>query len=116
MKSPLFAASPRATRPTQCEVVEEAVAECVSKPREGVGLRGEWVVPFSSGAGLRAFQRQRVSPAPPRHLARIVPVFVPSKPLARRRGVLGLLSRLYNGSTTTTRAEGLVRYSSQLGG
>ena len=33
-KSP-FAASPRATRPTQCEVVEEAVAGCVSKPRRG---------------------------------------------------------------------------------
>ena len=79
-------------------------------------MRGGWFVPFLSGAGVRAFQRQRVSPAPPRHIARIVPVFVPSKPLARRRGVLGLLSRLYNGSTTTTRAEGLVRYSSQLGG
>ena len=59
-----FDADPRATRPTQCEVVEEAVAECVSKPREGVGLRGEWVVPFSSGGYLRSFQRQRVSPAP----------------------------------------------------
>ena len=49
----------------------------------------------------RYFQRQRVSPAPPRHCARIVPVFVPTKPLARRRGVLGLLSRPNNGSTTT---------------
>ena len=36
---------------------------------------------------------RRFSPAPPRHLARLVPVFVPTKPLARRRGVLGLLSR-----------------------
>ena len=36
--------------------------------------------------------------------ARIVPVFVPTKPLARRRGVLGLLSRPNNGSTTTTPA------------
>ena len=41
----------------------------------------------------RYFQRQRVSPAPPRHCARIVPVFVPTKPLARRRGVLGRSSR-----------------------
>ena len=41
----------------------------------------------------RYFQRQRVSPAPPRHFARIVPVFVPRKPLARRRGVLGRSSR-----------------------
>ena len=64
-------------------------------------MRGEWVVPFSSGAGLRAFQRQRVSPAPPRHLARIVPVFVPTWSLpqkARRGGVLGLRNRLANAS------------------
>ena len=36
---------------------------------------------------------RRFSPAPPRHCARIVPVFVPTKPLARRRGVLGRRSR-----------------------
>ena len=54
-----FAASPRATRPSQWVAVEEAVAKCVSKPREGVGLRGGWVVPFSSGSGVRVPQRQR---------------------------------------------------------
>ena len=63
-----FAANPRATRPFHWVAVEEAVAKCVSKPREGVGLRGEWVVPFSSGAGLRASQREKVvAPRPMGH-------------------------------------------------
>ena len=88
--------------------------------RSGRGLRGERVVSFFSlarceawrlvrpflfgGGASRSTTREGCSPAPPRHIARIVPVFVPTKPLARRRGVLGLLSRLYNGSTTTTPA------------
>ena len=58
-EEPPFDADPRATRPSQWVAVEEAVAKCVSKPREGVGLRGGWVVPFSSGSGVRVPQRQR---------------------------------------------------------
>ena len=58
-EEPPFDADPRATRPSQWVAVEEAVAKCVSKPSEGVGLRGGWVVPFSSGSGVRVPQRQR---------------------------------------------------------
>ena len=65
----------------------------------------------------RYFQRQRVSPAPPRHLARIVPVFVPTWSLPHRARRFGLAiapqQRLYNHHS---RAEGLVREKSQLGG
>ena len=35
-------------------MVKEAVAKCESKPRVWLGLRGGWVVPFSSGAVLHA--------------------------------------------------------------
>ena len=100
--------------------------------------RGGWLVPISSGAGLGllrplrgslrsgnptptaranlAFPNDRgLAPAPPRHCARIVPVFVPTKPLARRRGVLGSRSRFPNGFTTTKPApRGLCEISPNL--
>ena len=113
-----FDADPRATRPTQCEVVEEAVAECVSKPSEGVGLRGEWVVPFSSGAGLRASQREKVvAPRPMGLRARIIPVFVPAWSLPHRARRFGSAFAFPNGFTTTKPApRGLCEKKSHLGG
>ena len=89
-------------------MVEEAVAECVSKPSEGVGLRGEWVVPFSSGSAFaRSNDREKdTSPRAPRtkgRCARIVPVSVPPRSLTlRARGAaFGVAFAFYNGSTTT---------------
>ena len=58
-------------------------------PREGVGLRGERVVPFSSGSAFaRSNDREKdTSPRAPRtkgRCARIVPVFVPPRSLTLR--------------------------------
>ena len=106
-------------------MVEEAVAECVSKPSEGVGLRGEWVVPFPSGAGLRASQRQSEKFSPRRAAPdgascekhpRVRPNLVVAPSGAARRR-LGLAFAIYNGSTIPLpRAQERVRCSSQLGG
>ena len=84
------------------EAVEEAVAGCVSKPRRGekdaggssLSLRGA-IFALSNDRGLAPRRRAIVRAKSP---------LVPTKPLARRRGVLGLLSRPNNGSTTTTPA------------
>ena len=71
-------------------------------PREGVGLRGEWVVPFSSGAGLRASQREKVvAPRPMGLRARIIPVFVPTWSLPHRARRFGSAFAFPNGFTTT---------------
>ena len=85
-------------------------------------LGGGWLVPFSSGASVRDFQRQRkkgISPVAPRLLgipARSVPVFVPSRSLTQKRGAAAFgarRSRFPNGSPIPlSRAEGLVRESS----
>ena len=93
------------------------VVVCVSNPVE----REAGGVAAGSSLSLRgrgfAFPNDRgLAPAPPRHRARIVPVFVPTTPLARRRGVwvgVRVSQRLYNHHI---RAEGLVREKSQLGG
>ena len=94
-------------------VVEEArkqssVVSWVARRVGGAFLFGGFASPFPT--------REGCSPAPPRHCARIVPVFVPTKPLARRRGVWGcvrVLQRLYNHHP---RAQERVREKSQLGG
>ena len=58
---------------------------CFVLPRVWVGLRGGWVVPFSSGAGLCASQREKVvAPRPMGLRARIIPVFVPAWSLPHR--------------------------------
>ena len=45
--------------------VEESVEVCESNRRSGREKRSGWVVPFSSGGDLRAFQRQRKRNQPP---------------------------------------------------
>ena len=69
---------------------------CAEEGRERCGR----FVPFSFGASLRSFQRQRVSPAPPRHRASEVPT-CPNKAVGAAARRFGSAFALYNGSTTT---------------
>ena len=102
--------------PMDCGCV--AVAGCVSKPSEGVGLRGERVVPFSSGSAFaRSNDNEKgISPrraAPEGSLCEKCPQVLPSTSLtlrARRGGVWVRVIAFPNASPIPLpRAEGRVR-------